>query len=158
MAFSLHASYHFSVVILSLSLFSCHCFAIIITTTSVGLIQPRHIKNNNRGADTDLLLLVFMVMKFVYLASIAFFLLHAPDLFDNIQMFLVNLICFSDKLQIFLQHIFKKNATYIKQNATYIQTNRCRTFFWRGTLHFFAGLNLFFSTNLGFFGRLHSIF
>ena len=49
-----------------------------------------------------LLLLVFMVMKFVYLASIAFFLLHAPDIFDNIQMLLVNLICFSDKLQIFL--------------------------------------------------------
>ena len=31
-----------------------------------------------------------------------FFLLHAPDLFDNIQIFLVGLICFSDKLQICL--------------------------------------------------------
>jgi len=66
-----------------------------------------------------LLLLVFMVMEFVYLASIAFFLLHAPDFFDNIQMFLVNLICFSDKLQIFLVgwfFFFRKTPEILKDS------------------------------------------
>ena len=66
-----------------------------------------------------------------------FFVTCSRSFFDNIQMFLVNLICFSDKLQIFLVG---------------------SSFFFRKAPEFLKDSIYFCLTNLGFFGRLHSIF
>ena len=112
-------------IIFSLSLFRCHCFGIIITTTSVGLIQPEYIGGEIRTSSRLFWLiqvLVFLTrsrffgaldlfltssryfwwVQFVFLTSSRFIWWVRFVFFDKLQICLVGSICFLDKLQIFL--------------------------------------------------------
>ena len=127
----------------------CHYFVVISVLSSATGFYGDEIRIFGKHC-------FFVVMIFLYFA---FFLLHAPDILDNIQIclvnlicfsdniqiFLVNLICFSDKLQIFLQHILKKMQHILnKMQHIYKKID---------VAHFFGGAHCIFSQDSIYFFR-----